>query len=249
VKYVPPFDLIKNSVDITAVKGELRVNLSYQHFINILKLFVSGVEMDEAWYLEQNPDIARAVKEGTISSARQHFIDDGYLEGRLPFQLELDEDWYLTKYPDVAEGMRKGLFESAKVFENGRSEDDFARPSSAKVLLPFVGEERFQLASHFRNSVEEANRYCTLLERKDLVKGLSMACSFRLLQHVVHIPLAEHRGNAWSRATTPVPRRALRRTARPLTSRAGPLAGCSGDRHRHSRRAAVMHPRNRAQPR
>jgi hypothetical protein len=114
VKYVPPFDLIKNSVDINAVKGELRVSVSYQDFVNILKLFVSGVEMDEAWYLEQNPDIAKAVKDGKIRSARQHFIDDGYMEGRLPFRLEVDENWYLTQYPDVAAGVREGVLESAQ---------------------------------------------------------------------------------------------------------------------------------------
>jgi hypothetical protein len=114
VKYVPPFDLIKNSVDITAVKGELRVSVSYQDFVNILKLFVSGVEVDEAWYLERNPDIAKAVKDGQISSVRQHFINDGYMEGRLPFRLEVDEEWYLTQYPDVADGVRKGVLESAQ---------------------------------------------------------------------------------------------------------------------------------------
>jgi hypothetical protein len=114
VKYVPPFELIKNSVDISAVKGELRVSVSYQDFINILKLFITGVEVDEEFYLRENPDIAKAVKEGTISSARKHFIDDGYLEGRPPFPLEVDEKWYLTHNPDVAEGVRKGTIESAQ---------------------------------------------------------------------------------------------------------------------------------------
>lgn len=114
MKYVPPFELVKNSVDISAVKGELRVSVSYQDFINIIKLFISGVEVDEAWYLKENPDIAEAVKSGAVSSARRHFIDDGYLEGRLPFPIQIDEKWYLEHNPDVAEGVRRGTLASAQ---------------------------------------------------------------------------------------------------------------------------------------
>jgi hypothetical protein len=113
VKYVPPFELIKNSVDISAVKGELRISASYQDFINLIKRLISCVEVDEDWYLRQNPDIAKAIKEGKVASARQHFIDDGYLEGRLPFQLQVDEKWYLAQNPDVADGIRKGTIDSA----------------------------------------------------------------------------------------------------------------------------------------
>lgn len=114
VKYLPPFDLIRRSVEITTVKGELRVNISYDGFIEILRWIISGIELDEEWYAQEYPDIAEAVKAGRLPSARQHFIDDGYFEGRLPFPMPVDERWYLEQNPDVAESVRKGVLSSGQ---------------------------------------------------------------------------------------------------------------------------------------
>lgn len=119
VKYVPPFDLIRRSVEITTVRGELRVNVSYEDFVKILKMMISGIEVDEDWYLRTYEDIGKAVKEGTVKSARQHFIDDGYFEGRLPAPIRVDQAWYLREYPDVAESVRTGLVASAQAHFDG----------------------------------------------------------------------------------------------------------------------------------
>ena len=114
MKYIPPFDLIRRSVEISTVKGELRVSVSYDDFIKILRMLISGIEVNEEWYLQEYEDIGRAVKEGLVVSAKQHFIDDGYFEGRLPFPMNVDERWYLEQYPDVAESVRKGVVGSAQ---------------------------------------------------------------------------------------------------------------------------------------
>jgi len=114
VKYLPPFDLIRRSVEISTVKGELRVSVSYDDFINILRLIISGIAVNEEWYLEEYPDIGQAVKEGLVQSAREHFINDGYFEGRLPFPMNVDERWYLKENPDVAESVRTGVVGSGQ---------------------------------------------------------------------------------------------------------------------------------------
>lgn len=114
MKYIPPFDLIRRSVEISTVKGELRVNVSYEDFIRLLKMLITGIDVDEEWYLRTYDDIAKAVREGTVSSARQHFVDDGYFEGRMPFPVTVDERWYLQQNPDVAESVRRGIIESAQ---------------------------------------------------------------------------------------------------------------------------------------
>ena len=114
VNYLPPFDLIRRLVEISTVRGELRVSVSYDDFIRVIRMMISGVEVDEAWYLKQYEDIALAVTEGSISSAKQHFKDDGYFEGRLPFPMPVSERWYLEQYPDVAESMRKGIVASGE---------------------------------------------------------------------------------------------------------------------------------------
>jgi hypothetical protein len=114
VKYVPPFDLIRRMVEVSTVRGELRVSLSYDDFVKILRMLISGLEVDEKWYLATHEDIAKAVTSGSVASAKQHFIDDGFFEGRLPFPIAVNERWYLAQYPDVAESVRKGVVGSAQ---------------------------------------------------------------------------------------------------------------------------------------
>jgi hypothetical protein len=114
VKYLPPFDMIRRSVEIATVRGELRVSVSYDDFIQIIRLMISGLQVDEAWYLGEYEDIARAIRDGKIASARQHFIEDGYFEGRRPFPMEVDEHWYLEHNPDVADSVRKGVVASGE---------------------------------------------------------------------------------------------------------------------------------------
>ena len=112
MKYLPPFDLIRRMVEVSTVRGELRVSLSYDDFIKILRMMISGIEVDETWYLKEHEDIAHAVASGAVASAKQHFLDDGYFEGRLPFPMPVDERWYLEQYPDVAESVRRGVVNS-----------------------------------------------------------------------------------------------------------------------------------------
>jgi hypothetical protein len=114
VKYLPPFELIRRSIEISTVRGELRVNMSYEDFVKILRTMIAGIDVDEAWYLRTYEDIASAIKGGGVKSARQHFVDDGYFEGRRPFAMTIDERWYLTENPDVADSIRRGDIPSAQ---------------------------------------------------------------------------------------------------------------------------------------
>ncbi len=114
MKYVPPFDFIRRSVEISTVKGELQVRMSYDDFVKIIKLLLAGTEIDEDWYLRQYDDVRDAIETGEIKSAQKHFVEDGYFEGRIPFPMSVDDDWYLSKYPDVADGIRNGTITSAK---------------------------------------------------------------------------------------------------------------------------------------
>lgn len=129
MKYLPPFELIRRSIEISTVRGELRVNLSYDNFVKILRMMIKGIEVDEAWYSSAYEDIGSAVKGGVVRSAKQHFVDDGYFEGRLPFPILIDERWYLAENPDVAESIRKGVVESAQ--------DHFNRDGYREGRLPF----------------------------------------------------------------------------------------------------------------
>lgn len=114
MNYLPPFELIRRSIEVVTVRGELRVNLSYDSFISIIRTIIRGIEVDETWYARTYEDIGNAIKGGVVQSAKQHFINDGYFEGRLPFPIVVDGSWYLEQNPDVAESVRKGILASGQ---------------------------------------------------------------------------------------------------------------------------------------
>jgi hypothetical protein len=131
LNYVPPFDVIKQLVDLSASNGQLVATASYDNLMTMIKLLLSAAVVDENWYLANYPDVAEAISKGTVASARRHFIDDGYFEGRLPFGIAVDETWYRSKYPDVAESIMRGTDVSgqAHFFRSGYKEGRMPSPA------------------------------------------------------------------------------------------------------------------------
>jgi hypothetical protein len=117
-------------LDVTTVAGERRVNLSYTDLLKIIRMLLCGVDVNEKWYLHQYEDIARAVRSGAVTSAKRHFVDDGYFEGRRPYPMPVDELWYLRQNPDVADSIRKGVVHSGQ--------QHFEEDGYREGRLPFV---------------------------------------------------------------------------------------------------------------
>jgi hypothetical protein len=114
VHYVPPYSAVRDFLTVGKSTEGATVAELYENFLDALRLLLAGVDIDENWYLAQNDDIAQAVESGTIKSARQHFVEHGYFEGRPPCHIVVDEQWYLLQNPDVAESVRRGTVESAQ---------------------------------------------------------------------------------------------------------------------------------------
>jgi hypothetical protein len=114
VTYLPPFDKIKAMVNIASDKGKLTVNVSYEEFLEMIRAVLAVIEVDEAWYLATYPDVVAGIKNGKVASAQDHFMHNGYFEGRLPFPMKVDERWYLTENPTVAEYVRAGRLDSGQ---------------------------------------------------------------------------------------------------------------------------------------
>ncbi len=72
------------------------------------------IEVDEKWYLESNSDVRVAFRQGKFASAREHYLNSGYFEDRLPRPIKVDAEWYIKTYPDVAEAIRNKKCESAQ---------------------------------------------------------------------------------------------------------------------------------------
>ncbi len=129
MRYVPPFEAIKQHLKFATIRGDTVVSMKYEEAQQMIRALLSAFEVDEPWYLLQNPDVAAGIKDGTIRSARQHFIDHGYFEGRSPFSVQIDEQWYLEQNPDVAETVKLGDYTSAQHHYDG--------PGYREGRLPF----------------------------------------------------------------------------------------------------------------
>ncbi len=124
MKYLPPFEILKAFLTISNVKGELMVSCTYENMVQLLRRVIIGVEVDEAWYLDRYPDIADAISQGLVQSARLHFVNDGYFEGRMPFPIRVDERYYLAQNAGVSDFVRKGMLVTGQQHfeENGYAE-------------------------------------------------------------------------------------------------------------------------------
>ena len=126
--YLPPFEGIKAFLNFAAVNGELTVSTTYGQFMTLIRTLLQGIEVDEAWYLSQYPDVAEAIRNGIVISAKEHFLFDGYFEGRLPFPIAVDEAWYLEQNPGVAEFIANGELLSAQQHFNDNGYREGRRP-------------------------------------------------------------------------------------------------------------------------
>ncbi len=126
--YLPPFEAIKAFLNFAAVNGELTVSTTYNQFMNLVRTLLQGIEVDEAWYLAQYPDVADAIRNGIVVSAQEHFLFDGYFEGRMPFPIPVDEAWYLEQNPGVAEYIASGELLSAQQHFNDNGYREGRRP-------------------------------------------------------------------------------------------------------------------------
>lgn len=129
MRYIPPFEAIKQHLKFSTIRGQTVVSMSYEEAQTMIRALLSAFEVDEAWYLLQNPDVAQGIKDGTIESAQGHFVDHGYFEGRPPFSVKIDERFYMEQNPDVAEPVRRGDYKSAQEHYDG--------PGYREGRLPF----------------------------------------------------------------------------------------------------------------
>ncbi|HYZ33568.1 MAG TPA: hypothetical protein VE684_14960 [Crenalkalicoccus sp.] len=88
--------------------------MSRDLLIGLLRPMLERVAFDANWYRAQYPDLARAEAEGVIQDVREHYIEFGFFENRLPCFVEVDAAFYGREYPDVAAGIAKGVVRSAQ---------------------------------------------------------------------------------------------------------------------------------------
>ncbi|RJF77784.1 hypothetical protein [Rhodopseudomonas palustris] len=106
--------MIALKIDKSAFDGKGQVTIPAAFFKLLLQIALAESDFDEARYLRENPDVARAMKRGAIKSAHMHYVGFGYFEGRQGGGPVVDSEWYLNKYSDVASAVSDGRVESAE---------------------------------------------------------------------------------------------------------------------------------------
>lgn len=132
-RYLPPFQVVQGLLNVTSSRGKTRVDMTFDEVKDLIRHLLSVVEVDEAFYLARNPDVAEGIAQGNIKSAREHFLDHGYFEGRMPYPILIDEQWYLDENPDIVETVQKGEYESAQAHFDGPGYREGRRPSLVRA--------------------------------------------------------------------------------------------------------------------
>jgi hypothetical protein len=126
--FVVPFRVVIDSIGIRSSTLPAEMQITREQLTSVIKSVLRGVNVDEVWYRRTYPDVDEAIKAGSYKSAKQHFVEDGYFEGRRPGVAIVDEDWYLSVYKDVAEGVETGEITSCQ--------DHFESHGEAEGRLP-----------------------------------------------------------------------------------------------------------------
>lgn len=99
-----------------------------------LRAYISSIFVDESWYLDAHSDVAEAVRQGVLKSAKDHYVAFGYNENRQPYSMSVEEDWYLDQYRDVREAVESGVFNSAQEHFNTVGYKEGRHPHPAFAL-------------------------------------------------------------------------------------------------------------------
>jgi hypothetical protein len=118
--YVPSADSLMAALNASRadLNGSGRITVPAALLKLLLQIALATTEFNEQGYLDQNPDVAKAVAHGEIESAHMHYIGFGYFEGRQGGGPKVDHGWYLRNYPDVGHAVRDGRVKSAEAHFN-----------------------------------------------------------------------------------------------------------------------------------
>ncbi len=99
---------------IVPTLGRLRVDIAPDDFLALIGNILIGVPVDDPWYRVTYPEAAKEIDNGTYSSAAEHYVEQGFFDGCLPFDITVDDEWYISHYAHVKKGLDLGVASSAR---------------------------------------------------------------------------------------------------------------------------------------
>jgi hypothetical protein len=130
-KAPPRYARIVESLHVVGGRCTLRVLISPIEIQSIIRQLLPAVPFDEQWYVQTYPSVAGAMQSSEGVSAQAEFIETGYFDVRMPFDMRIDEEWYLAHYPELRAGLEQGRWPSAQAhfYSNGYNEARRPGPS------------------------------------------------------------------------------------------------------------------------
>jgi hypothetical protein len=81
---MPSYREITEVLGLDLVGASGPVSVDPRALLEVISRFIGQIDVDEEGYRREYPDVAQAIERGEILSARDHFLEFGYFEGRNP---------------------------------------------------------------------------------------------------------------------------------------------------------------------
>lgn len=109
-RYVPHIDLVLQSLRISRERlgSKAKIAIDSRLLRTLLQALAGNAPFSEAFYKATYPDLAQAHASGKIPDLHRHFVETGFLEGRMGASADVDERFYSDTYGDVGEAIRNG---------------------------------------------------------------------------------------------------------------------------------------------
>jgi hypothetical protein len=86
MSFVAPFPLLKDWLDKHAMEGTDIIICTFDDLVDVLRGIVIGVPVDEAFYTDAYPAVAKGLIAMGLETPQSHYYKHGYFEGRSPFE-------------------------------------------------------------------------------------------------------------------------------------------------------------------
>lgn len=136
--YIPHVDLLMQALRISRdrLDGRSKIAVDPRLLVHVLRQIVAAQPFDDSFYLTAYDDVATAHNRGEIGDLHRHFVEAGFLEGRLGAAPVVDSAYYLATYPDVGRAIAAGQIASAEdhYIQRGAAEGRAPNPGCAEQV-------------------------------------------------------------------------------------------------------------------
>jgi hypothetical protein len=114
LNYLPHINQFLWAINITRERldSQSKVAIDARLLKLLLRTMVKCAPFSEEFYLKTYPDIAQAYNAGQLKDLKEHYVEQGYFEGRTGAPGDVDENYYKSRYPDVTQAMSEGNVKS-----------------------------------------------------------------------------------------------------------------------------------------